>query len=304
MNLDYPYSTMMYGGVDPSLQYFFPYQLGHTSGGAPSQQYKEPNWFVDVYQSNLQEEMAKISDLIDNYPYVSMDTEFPGFSSSTAMTMKDSLEPNEHYRFLKSNVDELKIIQVGISLQNRKGEYPSGVRTWQFNFKFDPDKDECSTESIKILREAGINFNKFKNSGIIAEDFGEAIMASGLVLNENTHWLTFHSGYDFGYMLKLLTCEKLPNNLNEFMKKIKIFFPNIIDLKYVTNKISQTYHGGLQAIGNSLNVQRVGNMHQAGSDSLITGGVYFKLKEKHGSDFDDNIYNGILYGINDDPAKN
>ena len=304
MNPDYNYNPMMYGTIDPTFQFMYPNYMAYPNVVVPPQQYKEPNCFVDVYQSNLQEEMTKISELIDNYPYVSMDTEFPGFSSSTAMTMRDSLEPNEHYRFLKSNVDELKVIQVGITLQNKKWDYPGGVKTWQFNFKFDPDKDECSSESIRILKDAGINFNKFKNSGIIPEDFGEAIMASGLVLNENTHWLTFHSGYDFGYMLKLLTCEKLPNNLIEFMKKIKIFFPNVIDLKYVTNKISQTYHGGLQAIGNSLNVQRIGTMHQAGSDSLITGGVYFKLKEKHGSDFDDNLFNGILYGINDDLGTN
>ena len=261
--------------------------------------FNEPqNFLTDVYQSNLQEEMKKISDIIDNYSYVSMDTEFPGFQSKLAMTMKDSTEPNEHYKFLKSNVDELKIIQVGITLQNKKGEYPPGVRTWQFNFKFDSEKDERSEDSIDLLKKAGINFAKTKKDGINAEDFGEEIMVSGLVLNENTHWLTFHSGYDFGYMLKLLTCEKLPNSLNDFIEKIHIFFPNVIDLKYVTNKIGQTYHGSLQAIANGLNVQRIGTMHQAGSDSMITGGVYFKLKEKH-SDFDDEKFNGILYGLND-----
>ncbi|EDR26057.1 CCR4-NOT transcription complex subunit, putative [Entamoeba dispar SAW760] len=277
--------------IIPPNRQFPPYVI-------PEQNYQN-SYFTDVYQNNLQDEMMNISDLIDNYPYVSMDTEFPGFSSRTSCNMQDSVDPDEHYSFLKGNVDELKIIQVGITLQNKKGQYPDGVRTWQFNFQFDTDKDESSVDSIQLLQKAGINFGKFKNAGISAEDFGEAIMASGLVLNENTHWLTFHSGYDFGYMLKLLTCEKLPSNVDGFIKKLRIFFPNIIDLKYVTNQISQTYHGSLQAIASSLGVQRIGTMHQAGSDSLITGGLYFKLKEKH-PEFDDEKFNGILFGLNDE----
>lgn len=123
-------------------------------------------------------------------------------------------------------------------------------------------------------------------------------MASGLVLNENTHWITFHSGYDFGYMLKLLTCEELPGDIDSFIHKLQIFFPNIIDLKYVTQALGQNYHGGLQAIASSVGVKRIGTMHQAGSDSLITGGLYFELKKLH-SDFKDSKFNGILFGIND-----
>jgi len=35
------------------------------------------------------------------------------------------------------NVDILKIIQLGLTFSNDEGEYPPGVNTWQFNFKFD-----------------------------------------------------------------------------------------------------------------------------------------------------------------------
>ncbi len=34
-------------------------------------------------------------------------------------------------------------------------------------------------------------------------------------------WITFHSGYDFGYLLKLLTCSSLPANEAEFFQLLK-----------------------------------------------------------------------------------
>ena len=122
-------------------------------------------------------------------------------------------------------------------------------------------------------------------------------MTSGLVLNENTHWLTFHCGYDFGYLLKVLTCEKLPGDLDKFIAKLKLFFPNIIDLKYVANRLN--YHGSLESITQQLGIKRLGTMHQAGSDSFVTGSLYFKLKDIH-DEFNDESFNCILYGMNDD----
>ena len=80
-------------------------------------------------------------------------------------------------------------------------------------------------------------------------------------------------------MLKLLTCEKLPPNIEQFIAKVRTFFPNVIDLKHVTSNTGQGYHGSLQAIATNLDFQRIGTMHQAGSDSLITSAVYFKVKE-------------------------
>jgi hypothetical protein len=37
-------------------------------------------------------------------------------------------------------------------------------------------------------------------------------------------WITFHSGYDFGYLVKLLTCSSLPANESEFFELLKVKF--------------------------------------------------------------------------------
>jgi hypothetical protein len=41
-----------------------------------------------------------------------------------------------HYQTLRCNVDLLKIIQLGITLCDERGNLPESVCTWQFNFKF------------------------------------------------------------------------------------------------------------------------------------------------------------------------
>ena len=41
-----------------------------------------------------------------------------------------------HYQTLRCNVDLLRIIQLGLTLADEKGELAPGVCTWQFNFRF------------------------------------------------------------------------------------------------------------------------------------------------------------------------
>ena len=91
--------------------------------------------------------------------------------------------------------------------------------------------DMFAQDSIDMLISSGINFEKFEKCGIDIHRFGELMMMSGLTLNDDVKWLSFHGGYDFGYLLKTLTCEELPSDEGAFMELLHLYFPCIYDIK-------------------------------------------------------------------------
>ncbi|PVV02835.1 hypothetical protein BB560_002701 [Smittium megazygosporum] len=252
----------------------------------------------EVWENNLEEEFSKIRSLLSDYPYVSMDTEFPGVVARPMGTFLSSSD--YHYQLLRCNVDMLKMIQLGITLSDSNGNMPKGTCTWQFNFKFSLNSDMFAQESIDLLQNSGIDFQKSEDFGIDFEHFAELMIDSGLVLLESVNWISFHSGYDFGYLLKILTMSNLPDNEQKFFSLLKTFFPNTYDIKYLMRscKTQPNKRGGLQDVADELNVSRVGLQHQAGSDSLLTAATFFKLREKYFENIiDDSKFLGHLYGL-------
>lgn len=233
-----------------------------------------------------------------------------------------------HYQCLRTNVDMLKVIQIGLTLFNEDGECPparpqSGADmdlglgrrqgnqafpcSWQFNFKFSLKDDMYNEKSIESLQQAGIDFNALERDGIDPHDFAALLIPSGLVCFDNVKWISFHGGYDFGYLTKLLICMPLPNDEVDFDHKMKLYFPSTFDVKHLmkfairlhnsglltpsdpaTVEILQKFEhkSGLENIAETLKVKRVGAAHQAGSDSLLTGKVFFQMRDK--------IFNGEI----------
>ncbi len=77
-----------------------------------------------------------------------------------------------------------------------------------FHFKIHLQKLELILNShyycdIFQLQNSGIQFEKHEEEGIDPNAFAELMLVSGLVLMDNVKWLSFHSGYDFGYLVKL-----------------------------------------------------------------------------------------------------
>jgi hypothetical protein len=62
-----------------------------------------------------------------------------------------------------------------------------------------------------------------------------------------------HSGYDFGYLVRLLTNCKLPDKEKDFFELLSIFFPKLYDVKYLM-KSCKSLKGGLQEVADSLEV--------------------------------------------------
>jgi CCR4-NOT transcription complex subunit 7/8 len=133
-------------------------------------------------------------------------------------------------------------------------------------------------DSIDLLTKSGIDFKRHEEHGIDVQLFGEVLISSGMVLLDDVKWISFHrcvdaliskqnglyrfevlkfllwiSGYDFGYLFKLLTCKPLPADETEFFGVLTLYFPCIYDIKYLM-KSCKNLKGGLQDVADDLGV--------------------------------------------------
>ena len=155
---------------------------------------------------------------------------------------------------------------------DEKGNTPSGASTFQFNFHFNLkyldnhlknvliylsyrlfSEDMYAQESIDLLSKSGIQFPKHLECGIDPLNFAELLTSSGVVLMDDITWISFHSSYDFAYLIKMLTSRDLPNTEAEFLEFLKLFFPNVFDIKCLM-KSCRNLKGGLEEVARQLEV--------------------------------------------------
>ncbi|KAK6156603.1 hypothetical protein DH2020_010851 [Rehmannia glutinosa] len=253
----------------------------------------------EVWRNNLEKEFGLIRGIVDTHPYIAMDTEFPGVVVALLRDFGNNIL-EKTYHNLRANVNLLKLIQLGLTFSDEEGTLPKSKTgkycVWQFNFReFNPNVDICAQDSIDLLRRSGIDLEKNNAEGVDVKRFAQLMRSSGIVSNDSFHWVTFHGGYDVGYLLRLLTGLDLPETREEFLELVQAFFPNIYDVKDLM-RFGENLRGGLNKLALKLRVERVGRSHQAGSDSLLTSCTFFKLKR--------DVFNGsverragVLYGL-------
>lgn len=254
------------------------------------------------------------------------DAEFPGIVARPIGNFAGS-KAEYHYQTLRCNVDLLKPIQLGITLWTAEGDlppqqpdpalisqlngkspYPNNLMylpcTWVFNFKFNLQEDMFSEPSIQLLEASGIDFEKNRDMGIDLDAFGSLLTTSGLVFSEEINWLSFHSGYDFGYLIKLLTAQGLPEDQAGFFDVVRTYFPKLWDIKFLLRHAQRMHQqnrlspdssrllgelgqrSGLQDLADMLSCHRVGPAHTGGSDAWLTGSVFWAMRNK--------VFNGEL----------
>ena len=208
------------------------------------------------------------------------DTEFPGLYVSRNEIQRFRTEEESEYLLIRSNVEQTKLIQIGLTIADDEGNTPFPVCTWQFNFKFDISKEKIVNQSADLLKKAGVQFDRLKSEGIDHLDFAEYFEASGFVYNKDVKWVVFHGSSDFAYLLRLVSNIVLPDTIEEFYKEMKKYFPNVYDLKYIIKDVPSLKDVGLAKLSYDLRCNRIGPQHQAGSDSLLTLCCYFKMLEQ------------------------
>lgn len=249
----------------------------------------------EVWAMNLDSEMAYLRELVECYNCLAMSIEFPGVVARPIGSFETGSD--YYYQTLRCNVDLLKIVQLGITFADASGNFPPDACTWQFNFKFSLNDDMYSQDFIELLQKNGVDLKRHEEYGIDTSYFGELLISSGFVLLDGVKWTSFHSSYDFGYLLKIMICDCLPVEEDEFYELIRIFFPRLYDIKYII-KFTNNLEGGLHDVADDLQVSRTGLGHQAGPKSFLVSRVFSELRKNFFKDtLDDTKYVGYLYGL-------
>jgi len=243
----------------------------------------------EVWADNVDREFKLIRAAIEHFPYVSMDTEFPGVIHRPAKHPA-AMTPTERYALIKANVDALHLIQVGLTFAASPSAPPAVA--FQVNLReFDPRLHRHAPDSIALLAA-------HRARGVSARAFAALLMSSGLVCNPEVAWVTFHSAYDFAYLVRILMGRKLPRSLPEFLKYVRVYFgPEVYDVKHMMRSCG--LFGGLERAAAALQVQRAaGRCHQAASDSVLTWDTFRQMKRlyfaKEGSL---QLCAGVLFGL-------
>lgn len=268
-----------------------------------------------VTAANSDAELDQITALLDHYSYVTVDTEYPGtVHRPPAGTCDSELTADERYAFMKDNVDELPIVQLGITLCDEHGNLPVVVdyatghlteRAWEFNFSdFDVGSHRHAPQSVEFLRSQGIDLERARKSGVSSAAFKEKLAAILSVPRGNElTWVAFGGAYDLAYLVKMLgDGQPLPATRQEFMARVReLLGGRVFDAKYMAENCGRgdLRNVGLRTVAANLGVPRpmVEPPCLAGPKSLTACRIHTVLRIHVLSQDDVASYEGRIDGL-------
>lgn len=194
-----------------------------------------------------------------------LDTEFPGALDEDAWRADSR---NVRYKAMKTSVDLLSPIQVGLALASADGRL---LGAWTFNLRYDLRQELHTDSAVHFLSAAGVDFPRHAAQGIDRRAFGSMLTRSPLVGAASPTWLTFSGLHDLGYLLKLLSTDPLPDDVSVFDEALAKFCPRNLELR------DWLPHGSLEQLAKSHVISREGRAHTAGSDALVTLKLFLRV---------------------------
>jgi len=216
-----------------------------------------------VTAANYEAELDAIGSLLASYPFVAIDTEYPGTVHRPPPGRSAAqLAPPEKYALVKANVDELTVVQLGLTLCDEYGNIPvaldGGGRplevAWEVTF----------SESVEFLRSSGIDFDRSRARGVASAAFAAKLAAVLSSAREQRRggeltWAAFGGAYDFAYLVKMLAGGRpLPGTWHAFATQARALLGGrLFDTKYMAEHCERAdLCGGLRRLAASLSVQR------------------------------------------------
>lgn len=266
-----------------------------------------------VWASNLMEMLPVLQGRGES-SFVAVDTGFRGFIHHTLR----SAGPQERYFDVKRNVDNLELVNVGLTFFSGGG---GGARSsWHINLKDDfkdirllPSRAAAATATSDF--GSTLMYEEFSGRGMMTRKGVDPSLLSALlrgtdwagttVASRRPRWVTFHGLYDVAYLVKLLTggCP-LPNTLSAFARLVGETLGIVYDLKYMA-RLCRCLHGGELSLARLSEIMEVevdhSATHRSGYDSLLTAMAFEKMMARwHHRLHHEDLFEGALYGIEEE----
>lgn len=241
----------------------------------PVQQQQVPI-IKEVWSHNLEQEFHALRSFVNDNKtspvYIAIHQEIPGIVARPVGTFKSSSD--YHFQTLRSNSDLLNLIQLSLCVTkvNKNNEIRSSI-IWQFNFLYDLTKEMYNEEHLTMLSQTSqINFQLHMTQGIPHFAFAELITESGLLLDTSINWISYHAGYDLGFLISLLINDNLPLDEKDFYWWCSKYFPNFYDLKLIGNQLVNNFSNNNTNSNNSKSNGNSVNNGPSNSVEMPTGG--------------------------------